>query len=69
MVLLVAAVELQQLNGILTEADVVVRQLGQERFPQMDAVKLALFGLGKALTRVICHCHRALAHSTMELLN
>ena len=40
MVLLIAAVEFQQLNRILTETDVVVQQFRLERFAQMTAVKL-----------------------------
>ena len=45
MVLLIAAVELQQLNSILTETDVVVEQFRLKRFAQMTAVELSFFSL------------------------
>ena len=43
MVLLVAAVELQQLNRVFTEADLFVAKFREQRFAQMAAVELAFF--------------------------
>ena len=47
MVLLITAVELQQLNGIFTETDFIVAQLRQQGFPQVPAQQLASFGFGQ----------------------
>ena len=49
-VLLVAAVKLQQLNGIFREANVVVAEFAQQRVAQMVAVQLALLRLGQRLS-------------------
>ena len=62
MVLLIAAVELQQLDSVLCETDLVVAELGEQRITQMNAVELALFSFGEGLVDVVCRCHRALAH-------
>ncbi len=62
MVLLIAAVEFQQLNSVLCETDLVVTELSEQRITQMDAVELALFSFGEGLVDVVCRCHRASAH-------
>ena len=62
MVLLVAAVELQQLDSVLCETDLIVAELSEQRIPQVHAVKLALFRLGKGLDSVLGRCHRPLVH-------
>ena len=45
--LLIAAVEFQQLNGIFTEANLVIAQLREQWLPQMLAVELALLRFGE----------------------
>ena len=62
MVLLVAAVELQQLYRIFRKADFFIGEFRQQRFTQMLAVELALFSFGKGLVDVVCRCHRASDH-------
>ena len=57
MVLLVAAVELQQLDSVLCETYLIVAELSQQRIPQMNTVELALFRLGKGLNSVLGRCH------------
>ena len=62
MVLLVAAVELQQLYRIFRKADFFIGEFRQQRFTQMLAVELALFSFGEGLVGVVCRCHRASDH-------
>ena len=62
MVLLIAAMEFQQLNSVLCETDLVVTELSEKRITQMNAVELALFSFGEGLVDVVCRCHRASAH-------
>ena len=62
MVLLVAAVELQQLDSILREADLIISELSEQRILQMHAVELALFRLGKGLDSVLGRFHSPLVH-------
>ena len=66
--LLIAAVELQQLNGIFTEANLVIAQLGEQWLPQMLAVELALLRFGEFDCFAVRHWHRASAHSQLELM-
>ena len=51
-VVLIAAVKLQQLNGIFREANVIVTELTQQRVAQMVAIQLALLCLGERLISV-----------------
>ena len=62
MVLLVAAVELQQLYRIFREADFFIGEFRQQRFTQVSAVELALFSFGEGLVGVVCRCQRASDH-------
>ena len=55
-VLLIAAVEFEQLNGVFREADVVVGKFRQQRLAQMAAVELALFRFGEGLVDVVRRC-------------
>ena len=69
MVLLVAAVKLQQLNGIFCEANIVIAELAQQWIAQMITVQLALFRLGQRLRTVFRHCQGAFPHPEKDFLN
>ena len=67
-VLLVAAVKLQQLNGIFREANIVVAELAQQRVAQMGAVQLALLRFGQRLSSCFRHCQGAFPHPEKDFL-
>ena len=55
-VLLIAAMELEQLNGIFGEADLVVGEFRQQRLTQVATVELALFRFREGLVDVVRRC-------------
>ena len=61
-VLLIAAVKLQQLNGVFTEADLVIGEFREQGLAQMTAFELALLRLGEPVDVAVRHWHRASAH-------
>ena len=62
MVLLIAAVKLQQLNGVFTEADLVIGEFREQGLAQMAAFELALLRLGEPVDVAVRYWHRASAH-------
>ena len=66
--LLVAAMELQQLNGIFCEANLIVAELAQQWVAQMVTVQLALLRLRQGLRSGFRHCQGAFPHPEKDFL-
>ena len=68
MVLLVAAVELQQLNSVFREANVDIAEFSQQWVAQIVAVQLPLLCLGERLIHGFRHCQGAFPHPEKDFL-
>ena len=68
-VLLIAAVELEDLQSVFAEIGQIIRQFAQQRLPQVVAVQLALFRFRKTgCGLLLCSCS-PVAHALPVLMN